>query len=310
MAIKNDPDVDPRTLLADLYSGDLILLSRLPAVAEMVVHVRDALEELFDPHPPEQAHQFFSPEEMAKLLGRWKPAFIHSERSKTLVREIIEQAGFDPNSTHYDVPKPRTSFPQGHLTTGIAFAFPWHRDTWYAAPAQQINWWLPIYPAAANNAMSFDQRSFDRSVDNNSAKFDYYRANSERLTVASQVSGDTRVRPEAIDHHPAAETIVLPAPGTVLLFSGANLHTSIPNTSDRARYSVDFRTVDTADVRSGRGAPMGDVACTGTAIRDFVNVHDGSSFAEQTVREIFGSPPADVMLVFDKAAAQQAGASA
>jgi hypothetical protein len=44
-----------------------------------------------------------------------------------------------------------------HLTTGVAFAFPWHRDTWYSAlRARQINWWLPIFPVRDDNAMSFD----------------------------------------------------------------------------------------------------------------------------------------------------------
>ena len=105
---------------------------------------------------------------MAKILASWKPHFIHSERSKKLVRAVIEEAGFPAEDTHYDLPKPRTSFPVGHLTTGVAFAFPWHRDTWYSAPAQQINWWLPIFPVREDNAMSFDLASFDRAVPNTS----------------------------------------------------------------------------------------------------------------------------------------------
>jgi hypothetical protein len=76
------------------------------------------------------------------------------------------------------------------------------------------------------------------------------------------------------------------------------LHKSIPNTSGRARYSVDFRTVDVADLMAGRGAPLVDVHCTGTSIRDFRNVANGSAFAEQTVVDLFGTPPPGAMLVF------------
>jgi hypothetical protein len=90
----------------------------------------------------------------------------------------------------------------------------------------------------------------------------------------------------------------LPAPGEVLLFSGAQLHASTPNTSGRARFSVDFRTVFVPDMVAGRGAPLVDAYCTGTAIRDFVDVADESSFDEQLVVELFGPPPADAMLVF------------
>ncbi len=109
-----------------------------------------------------------------------------------------------------------------------------------------------------------------------------------------------------MDHKPAHDLVVLPAPGAVLLFSGAQLHTSIPNTSGRARYSVDFRTVDARDLLAGRGAPLVDVQCTGTAIRDFHNVADGSAFDEQTVVKLFGAPPADAMLVFNAATAERA----
>ena len=91
---------------------------------------------------------------------------------------------------------------------------------------------------------------------------------------------------------------MLPAPGEVLLFSGAQLHASIPNTSGRARFSVDFRTVDVPDLLAGRGAPLVDVHCTGTAIRDFINVADETGFDEQLVRDLFGGPPEDALLVF------------
>ena len=49
---------------------------------------------------------------------------------------------------------------------------------------------------------------------------------------------------------------------------------------------------------AGRGAPLVDANCTGTAIRDFVNVADESSFHEQTVIDVFGAPPPEAMLVF------------
>ncbi len=298
MSIFVDLDVPPEELRQSLYDGNLVVLTRLTCVGEFVQHAREQLTELFKPYDPEHAHEHFDPPTMAKMLGAWKPAFIHSDRSKKLVCEIIQQAGFAAEHTHYDVPKPRTSFPVGHLTTGVAFAFPWHRDVWYSAPAQQINWWLPVFAARPDNSMSFDLQNFDQAVPNTSAAFDYYQNNAQRLTTASQVGKEVQARPGAIDHEPLHDLVVLPGPGSVLLFSGAQLHRSIPNTSGRARYSVDFRTVDARDLVAGRGAPFADVHCTGTSIRDFRNIADGSSFAEETVTELFGPPPADAMLVF------------
>jgi hypothetical protein len=299
MNIVIDPAISADELREQLYGGNLVILTRLRALSDFVDYTREELAELFKPHDPEHVHEHIDPAEMASILGTWKPNFIHSETSRKLVRAIIKEAGFPAADTHYDLPKPRTSFPVGHLTTGVAFAFPWHRDVWYSAPAQQINWWLPIFPVRDDNAMSFDLQSFNREVPNSSDTFDYYQNNASRLTTATQVTRERQARPRALDHRPGQELIVLPAPGQVLLFSGAQLHTSIPNTSGRARFSVDFRTVDAGDLIAGRGAPMTDVRCTGTAIRDFLNIEDESSFDEEIVTKLFGAPPPDAMLVFD-----------
>jgi hypothetical protein len=298
MIIYNDPDMSNADLREELYAGHLVLCTRLPAVTELVEHARQWLGELFSPYDPQYVHEDVDPAEMARMLGAWKPKFIHDETSKRLARTIAAEAGFAPEQTYFDVPKPRTSFPQGHLNTGIAFAFPWHRDTWYAAPAQQINWWLPIYPVTAKNAMAFDPSGFDRAIPNDSERFDYYRHNAGRKDTATQVLNEEQARPGAAAHHAGSELIVLPSVGSVLIFSGAQLHTSIPNVSGLSRYSIDFRTVDATDLTAGRGAPTVDVRCTGTAIRDFHRLSDGAAFPEDVVVELFGQPPADAHLVY------------
>jgi hypothetical protein len=310
MTVFVDPALSADDLRQKLYDGNLVVLTRMRTVADFVDYTRDELTRLFAPHDPEHVHEHIEPTEMAKLLAPWKPRFIHSEKSKKLVCDIITSAGLPAEHTHYDVPKPRTSFPVGHLTTGVAFAFPWHRDGWYSAPAQQLNWWLPIFPVREDNSMSFDLPNFDQPVPNSSDGFDYYENNAKRLTTAKQVGRETQARPGAIGHKPVHDLIVLPAPGEVLLFSGAQLHASIPNTSGLARYSVDFRTVDVPDLQAGRGAPLVDVRCTGTSIRDFHNVKDGSAFDEQMIADLFGPPPADAMLVFSAAEGERSGNTA
>jgi len=201
-SLLTDPDIPAEDLRQRIYSGDLVILTRLRALHEFVGYMREELTALFAPHDPEHAHEFIEPAEMAQILGRWKPRWIHADRSRGLVRAIIAEAGFPAGGTHYDLPKPRTSFPVGHLTTGVAFAFPWHRDVWYSAPAQQVNWWLPIFPVRESNAMSFDLARFDRAVPNSSDTFDYYRNNASRLTTATQVTREVQARPGALNHEP------------------------------------------------------------------------------------------------------------
>jgi hypothetical protein len=299
MIIYGDPPLSADETRRELYAGNLVVRNGLPGVAAFVEHTRGQLAELFAPHDPEHAHEHYSPEELAKILGVWKPSFIHDPRSKEIVRQIVQEAGFPAEHTYYDVPKPRTAFPEGHLTTGIAYAFPWHRDIWYAAPPQQINWWLPIFAVGPNNAMSFDPVNFERPVHNDSHLFDYYELNAGRATIAKQVGKEVQARPAGVGHHTDNEVIVLPPPGSVLLFSAAHLHATIPNTSGRSRFSIDFRTVDARDVVAGQGGPVVDVNCYGTAIRDFHRVADDSAFDEETVVEIFGAPPEGAQLVYE-----------
>lgn len=298
MTVFVDPDVTAAELRQRLYRGDLIVLTNLPSVGKFVEHTREQLVELFKPYDPEHAHEHIDKAEMAKLLGSWKPRFIHAARSKELVCKIVREAGFSAEETHYDVPKPRTSFPVGHLATGIAYAFPWHRDSWYSAPAQQINWWLPVFTVREDNAMCFDLQHFDRAVTNTSGDFDYYRNNAARLTTATQISDERQVRPAAVNFTPIDELVVIAPPGAVILFAGAQLHASIPNTSSSARFSVDFRTVEVPDLLAGRGAPLVDTYCTGTAIRDFRRVSDDAPFDEEFVIRLFGVPPVGSTLVF------------
>ena len=159
MTVFVDPDLSAPLLRQSVYDGHVVVLTSLPSVREFVDYTRDQLVDLFKPYDPEYAHEHIDVAEMAKVLGSWKPRFIHSPTSKDLVCNIIREAGLSPEGTHYDVPKPRTSFPVGHLTTGIAYAFPWHRDVWYGAPAQQINWWLPVFAVRDDNSMRLISRA-------------------------------------------------------------------------------------------------------------------------------------------------------
>jgi len=300
VALRVNPSWDGGAPLDGLYRGDLALFTDVASVSALVTHARAELAELFAPHDPEFAHLHFDPAKMATVLGKWKPRFMHDERTRALTWRVVEELGLSPDVTYVDVAKVRTAYPLGHLNTGIAYAFSWHRDTWYAAPAQQINWWLPIFDITPDNAMRFDLSEFDRPVPNNSQDFDYYALNRARLRTATQVTTETQARPEANGHTAREDFVPLLRPGSVLAFSGAHLHATVLNTSGRARYSIDVRTVDIRHAAQGIGAPLVDVHCTGTSLRDFIGMRSGERVDEELAQRLYGSPPEGALLVFDK----------
>lgn len=67
--------------------------------------------------------------------------------------------------------------------------------------------------------------------------------------------------------------LILPA-GGIILFSGAQMHSSVPNTSGKTRFSIDFRVVHEDDVKAKGGAPIVDEECTGTTMRDYLRGTD------------------------------------
>jgi len=71
--------------------------------------------------------------------------------------------------------------------------------------------------------------------------------------------------------------------GGVQLFSGAQLHSTVANTSPLSRFSIDFRTVFLADLESGRSAPNADSQPTGTSLRDFRRARDLAPMPDDVV---------------------------
>ncbi len=281
-----DPSFDDEERRRLIFAGDVVIYTNAPEVAEFAAFARGLVTDVMAPHEPTAVHASRSPEQLAEILIDFKPEFIHHPESIAHVRRITSALGASPDTLYADVPKLRTAFPAGGLSTGIAYAFQPHRDTWYGAPQQQINWWLPVWPAAANNVMEFYPRRFGNAVGNNSREYNYYQANVWRTRIKEFSGGkDVRVHPAPLqpldDDEP--RLCLVPPVGGIMLFSGDQLHATVPNTSDATRYSIDFRTVHLADVHSGRGAPGVDVACTGTALRDFHRLSDNAGFSEDDV---------------------------
>ena len=286
-----DPEQPAPQRVQNLYEGKLLVISPCPASLELAAFARQMTTEAFAPHDPRTAHRDLPVEEYVRILAALKPRFIHHPRSKDLLREILRQQGFDLEDTYFDVPRLRTAAPKDYLSTGIAYAFHPHRDTWYSAPQCQINWWMPIWPIDPQNAMAFHPRYWSQPVKNSSRIYNYKRWNAEmRFAAAQQIKTDTRPQPkpeELIEVKPYV--CLLPPPGGFIQFSGAQLHSTIPNTTDVTRFSIDFRTVQLSDVTRWRGAPNIDSDCTGTSMGDFLRASDFERIPQDAV-EAYDTP--------------------
>ena len=245
---------------------------------------RTLLEQAFAPHDPRLIHRHMTPEAVAAILADLKPKFIHHPDCKAIIPRIMKERGIDLEKLYFDVPRLRSAYPSDFLSSGIAYAFHPHRDTWYSAPMCQLNWWIPAYPIEPDNAMGFYPGYFGEPVANNSEIYNYYEWNTKnRATAAQHVKQDTREQPKPQQQLQPITVRYLPPPGGIVLFSGAQLHETVPNTAGRARYSIDFRTVHADDVRERRGAGNVDSRSTGTTMRDYLRASDLSHLPEELI---------------------------
>lgn len=295
-----DPVMDDDRRRERLYAGDIFVYSPTTAMTALCEHARRMVEEAFSPHDPRTVHQALPVEGCVETLARVKPQFIHHPRSKELIQRILQDLDCDPARTYFDVPRLRSAMPQDYLTSGIAYAFHPHRDTWYSAPSFQLNWWLPVYDLAPENCLAFHPHYFDKAVKNGSAGYNYYRWNAQsRAAAAQHIKTDTRVQPKAEEPMELDPQIrVIARPGSLILFSGAQMHSTVPNTSGACRYSIDFRTVNLDDATIRRGARNVDSACTGTTMRDYLSGADLSRIPESVVRMYEDGTESEGLLVF------------
>jgi hypothetical protein len=112
-------------------------------------------------------------------------------------------------------------------------------------------------------------------VDNSSETYNYDEWNKQsRADAVKHVHSDTRQQPRTRQPIERQDLRLICPPGGLILFSAAQLHETVPNTSGSGRYSIDFRTVHIDDAVQHRGAPNLDSRCTGTTMRDYLRGSD------------------------------------
>lgn len=267
-----------------LFGGDLFVFTPTPGSLELVAFAQQMAREAFAPHEPTQAQHHLGRQEYVDVLAKLKPSFINHPHSKELIQKIFADLGCDPADTYLDVPRLR-SMTSDFLNAGLTYQFHVHRDTWFSAPMCQVNWWMPVFEVEESNIMAFHPRYFHEGVKNSSNLYDYDKWVKEGRTMAAQqVDSEERWQPEALEAvEKLPEIRVVTPPGGLLLFSGAQLHSTVPNTSGKTRFSIDFRTVNRRDVEARKGAVNVDSASTGTNLGDFLSGVDLGPLPAETI---------------------------
>ena len=270
-----------------LFDGQIFVYKATRSSIALCEFARQMIEDAFKRLDPRTAQFEMDVESYVNIVAPLKPQFIHAPESKRLIQGILSELRCDLETTYLDVPRLRMVTSDAYLTAGVGYAHHAHRDTWYSAPLAQINWWLPIYEIETECSMAFHPQYWNRKVRNGSQTFNYYTWNAEgRADAAKHIKADTRQQPKAEEPMDLDQQLrIVCGPGDMILFSAAQMHSTVSNTAGFTRYSIDFRTVSLDDLRIGAGAPNVDSACTGTSLRDFMRGVDLTRLPEDLVAQ-------------------------
>lgn len=259
-----------------LYDGAVFRIAPNDATLETVETINALLAGAgLDRAPPaaEDYDAFVDATAALRRLMIDDPAFI------ARLHAVIAATGFAPEDHACDHMRLRAVLPGAHERPELQRSYAAHRDTWYANPQAQLNWWMPLHDVTEDQSFHFYPDAFDRPVANGSVDFDYATwingVGWQNARDTSQVAWP-ELREDISGYREAPFSAKA---GEIILFSSAHLHKTRPNMTGTIRYSVDFRTVHLGDHEAGLGAPNVDNASTGSALADYVTIRGNTDGA-------------------------------
>jgi hypothetical protein len=269
---------DNESLRRQLYQGAICKLAATVASETLVKQVRQLLVSELQTNEIRQAPAKLAPEDFFLQMGRIRKTLYTDDVYQELVRGLFVASGFDPDQIAFDPLRLRVVMHDGHLNERAKPVYYPHRDTWYGHPQGILTWWIPLDDLLEEETFVFHPSYFSEPVPNDSEIFDYdaWVAKGWGLKIGWQDidAGKTAKYPQAGADFVAAlerqQGVGFSCKRAQnLIFSGAHLHQTRPQSKGLCRYSLDFRIVHLEDHKKGLGAPNVDNRSRGSALPDY-----------------------------------------
>lgn len=237
---------------ARIYAGEIIVFRGFAPVARFIEALRSMSYDYLGDDPT-RIHERRTEDDIARASTAFRRAVRGDSAIVACFNAALAAVGVRLDDSYGDgvVVRVQTAGSSNSVTLGPLAA---HRDTWGTNIAAQTNWWAPLFPTTPERTLALFPAYFDYAVANNSADWDFEEL--RRRLKTDRTNEKYPLLPTASELLPRREALPISlAPGDLLCFSGAHLHASVPNTTERTRLSFESRTVNGTDVAAGRGAP-------------------------------------------------------
>lgn len=236
-------------LAARVFDGRLIVYRGLAPLARLLQLTRGRIADTFGADP-EAAHRRLAFDELLSRAGALRRGFAGDPEVRQAFRELFSALGFAPEESFWDRKVIRMVPPGAARSERPLRSLPPHRDSWGSNIPAQINFWAPVFPVTAARTLLLYPSYWARPIANTTPAWSLDELH------AARARGESYPQLPVATETPEAEAAVpcLIEPGELLCFSGAQLHASGANSSDRIRFSLETRLVSLADLEAGRGA--------------------------------------------------------
>ena len=264
--------------ISDIYetcivNGDIHIYRNTNSLSQIINYSKKIIKKHFNGYENVQkAQEKINLKDYVEIIMKIKNDFTNSIETDEIIISMLKKLNLQNEDIYFDKPKIRIVTYDKYLESGAGYVFRPHRDSWYAGPKSQLNFWFPIYDIDLNSTFAIYPNYWNKPILNSSENFDYEIWKKKfRFNADKHIKTDTRNHPlplEVVDK--SNEYRVDCNSGDLIVFSGSHLHGTIPNNSNKTRFSIDFRILSKELYKRNIGQNI-DSKSTGSTIADFKN---------------------------------------
>jgi hypothetical protein len=268
--IVQDPEFkSSQEIINRLYKGEVIIFPANDLLLKIVEEINFELKAILGASP--RTAQFeISDDDFFKRIGILRKLFYTDAKYLKYVGEILQNFQWSTNQTVFDPMRLRTVQHNGHLNEAAKAIYHTHRDTWYSNPQCQITWWIPLHDVHLNETFEFYPQYFNKGVKNDSELFDHdswtEAGQKKKIGWQDKKTGREAIYPSLTEKINREGFGVECPKGSLLLFAGQHLHATLKQSTEKTRFSIDFRTVFLEHFDKGIGPENVDNASSGSSI--------------------------------------------
>jgi ectoine hydroxylase-related dioxygenase (phytanoyl-CoA dioxygenase family) len=264
-----------------ITEGDIHILRKTNSLSEIINYSKNIINKHFVGYQDVQkAQEKINIKDYVEIIMKIKNDFTNSLETNEIIISLLKKLNLQSEDIFFDKPKIRVVTYNKYLESGAGYVFKPHRDSWYAGPKSQLNFWFPIFDVDINSTFAIYPNYWNKQIMNSSENFDYATWKKKfRFTANKHIKTDTRNHPLPLEDVDKTEEFKVDCDsGDLIVFSGCHLHGTIPNTSNKTRFSIDLRILS-KDLHTNDTGINIDSKSTGSTISDFKNSLNLNSFS-------------------------------